>query len=65
MYGIMEEIRNEGIIEGEIKGRQEGKAEMACEMVKQGMSIKMIAKIANVDMATINEWLVQRSSLAE
>lgn len=61
MCGIMEEIRNEGIIEGKI----EGKTEMAYELAKQGMSIDLIAKVANVDLATVNEWLANMPSTVQ
>ncbi len=49
----MDEIRNEGILEGRI----EGKIEVAKNMFKIGMKTKQIAKVLEVDEDTIRQWL--------
>ena len=57
----VEEMCNlgQGILErGEARGRQEGKEEMAIEMYKEGMSIKIIAKITKASENDIEQILI-------
>ena len=55
--GRQEGIR-EGRREGRQKGRQEAREEMAIEMYKEGMSIKIIAKIAKASENDIEQILI-------
>ena len=55
--GRREGIR-EGRREGRRKGRQEAREEMAIEMYKEGMSIKIIAKIAKASENDIEQILI-------
>lgn len=50
--------RQEGIREGRRKGRQEAREEMAIEMYKEGMSIKIIAKITKASENDIEQILI-------
>ncbi len=52
------EGRQEGIREGRRKGRQEAREEMAIEMYKEGMSIKIIAKITKASENDIEQILI-------
>lgn len=57
----VEEMCNlgQGILErGEARGRQEAREEMAIEMYKEGMSIKIIAKIAKASENDIEQILI-------
>ena len=57
----VEEMCNlgQGILErGEARGRQEAKEEMAIEMYKEGMSIKIIAKITKASENDIEQILI-------
>lgn len=53
MCSEMDEIRNEGILEG----RKEGKIEAAKNMFKIGMKTEQVAKVLEVDEDTIRQWL--------
>jgi len=55
--GRQEGIR-EGRREGRQKGRQEAREEMAIEMYKEGMSIKIIAKITKASENDIEQILI-------
>ena len=49
----------QGILErGEARGRQEAREEMAIEMYKEGMSIKIIAKITKASENDIEQILI-------
>ena len=57
----VEEMCNlgQGILErGEARGRQEAREEMAIEMYKEGMSIKIIAKITKASENDIEQILI-------
>ncbi len=51
----MDEIRNEGVLEGRI----EGKAEAAKNMIKIGMTLEQVAEVLETDKDTIREWIVR------
>ncbi len=53
MCDVLDRIESKGRVEG----RAEGKAEMTRSLYKQGFSIEMIVKTANVDEKTVKEWL--------
>lgn len=53
-----QEGRREGRREGRQKGRQEAREEMAIEMYKEGMSIKIIAKITKASENDIEQILI-------
>ena len=52
------EGRREGRQEGIREGRQEAREEMAIEMYKEGMSIKIIAKITKASENDIEQILI-------
>ena len=56
--GILERGEARGRQEGIREGRQEAREEMAIEMYKEGMSIKIIAKITKASENDIEQILI-------
>lgn len=59
----MDEIRNEGILEGKLEGIKEGKIEAAKNMVKIGMKLEQVAAVLEVDVSTVKEWLLKATMM--
>ena len=56
-YEMKEEGRAEGHREGRAEGKLEGKKEAAINMKAEGMTESMIAKILDVGLNIVQEWL--------
>ena len=50
-HNILNYAIEQGLNEGFAEGREEGRAEIAIEMLKDGMSIEKVAKIAKLTIA--------------
>ena len=51
----MAEGRAEGLVEGETRGKVKAKTEVVVQMLRENISMQMIAKVTNLTLENINE----------